>query len=382
MRFADITGQEELKQRLTASVDAGRISHAQLFTGPAGTGALPLAVAYAQYLCCRNRRDGDSCGECPDCRQIAALAHPDLHWVFPVNKQGKKSGEVIRSDEFLPQFRELFAEREGCFSPQEWYDRLDLGKTLKGTIAAREAEEIIRKLSFKSFGSEYKIMLIWLPETMNEEAANKLLKILEEPWDRTLFLLVSEQPALLLPTILSRTQEVHVPRIAPEVLEAAARAQGVADPLQARNMARLADGDLLKLRQLVAGENDAVQRENFALFCNLMRLSYNDRHLELITWAEEVAQLSREQQRGLLRDMARLLRESFVLHAGLNEVSYLWGEELAFCTKFAPFIGVENIEPLVAEIEQAMAQLSQNGNPTIVFTHFALAVSKWIKRIN
>ncbi len=153
----------------------------------AGAGALPLAVAYAQYLCCRHRHDGDSCGECPDCQQIATLAHPDLHWVFPVNKQGKKSGEIVRSDDFLPLFRELFAERSGYFSPQEWYDRLDLGKTLKGAIAAREAEEIIRKLSFKSFESEYKIMLVWLPETMNEEAANKLLKILEEPWERTLF---------------------------------------------------------------------------------------------------------------------------------------------------------------------------------------------------
>lgn len=309
------------------------------------------------------------------------LAHPDLHWVFPVNKQGKKSGEIVRSDDFLPLFRELFAERSGYFSPQEWYDRLDLGKTLKGAIAAREAEEIIRKLSFKSFESEYKIMLVWLPETMNEEAANKLLKILEEPWERTLFLLVSEQPALLLPTILSRTQEVHVPRLTTEVLEAQARAQGVDDPLKARNLARLAGGDLLTLRQLVAGENDATQRENFSLFCTLMRLSYNDKHLELITWAEEVAQLSREQQRAFLRDMARLLRESFMLHAGLGEVGYLWGEELSFCTKFAPFVGTENIEPLVDEVERAMMQISRNGNPTIVFTHFALAVSKMIKRL-
>lgn len=224
-------------------------------------------------------------------------------------------------------------------------------------------------------------MLVWLPETMNEEAANKLLKILEEPWERTLFLLVSEQPALLLPTILSRTQEVHVPRLTTEVLEAQARAQGVDDPLKARNLARLAGGDLLTLRQLVAGENDATQRENFSLFCTLMRLSYNDKHLELITWAEEVAQLSREQQRAFLRDMARLLRESFMLHAGLGEVGYLWGEELSFCTKFAPFVGTENIEPLVDEVERAMMQISRNGNPTIVFTHFALAVSKMIKRL-
>ena len=381
MRFADITGQEDLKRHLVQSVDAGRVSHAQLFTGQAGAGALALTVAYVQYLCCHHRHDGDSCGECPDCRQIAALAHPDLHLVFPVNKQGKKSGEVMRSDEFLPLFRAIFGENGGYFSAQDWYERLDLGKTLKGMIAAREADEIIRKLSFKSFEADYKTMLIWLPEAMNEEAANKILKILEEPWEKTLFLLVSEQPDRLLPTILSRTQEVAVPRIAPDVLERVARERGIADPVKARNMARLAGGDLLELKHLVAGESDALRKENFDLFCGLMRLSYNDKHLELVAWAEDAAQLSREQQRAFLRDAARLLRESYMLHAGINEVCYLWGEELAFCTKFAPFIGSQNIEPLIGEIESALAQISQNGNPTIVFTHFALAVSKMIKRL-
>ncbi len=381
MRFADITGQEDLKRHLVQSVDAGRISHAQLFTGQAGAGALALAGAYVQDLCCRHRRGGDSCGECPDCKQIAALAHPDLHLVFPVNKQGKKSGEVMRSDEFLPLFRGLFAERGGYFSAQDWYDRLDLGKTLKGMIAAREADDIIRKLSFKSFEADYKTMLIWLPEAMNEEAANKILKILEEPWEKTLFLLISEQPERLLPTIISRTQEVAVPRIAPDVLERAAQERGVTDPVKARNIARLAGGDLVELQHLVAGESDALRKENFELFCGLMRLSYNDRHLELVTWAEEAAQLSREQQRAFLRDASRLLRESYMLHAGINEISYLWGEELAFCSKFAPFVGSQNIEPLIAEIECALAQISQNGNPTIVFTHFALSVSKMIKRL-
>ena len=381
MRFADIIGQDDLKRHLAQSVDAGRVSHAQLFTGLSGSGALALAVAYVQYLCCRHRRDGDSCGECPDCKQIASLAHPDLHLVFPVNKQGKKSGEVMRSDEFLPLFRTLFDERGGYVSPQEWYDRLDLGKTLKGMIAAREADEIIRKLSFKSFEADYKTMLIWLPEAMNEEAANKILKILEEPWERTLFILVSEQPDRLLPTIISRTQEVCVPRIAPDVLERVAAGKGVSDPLQARNMARLAGGDLLELNHLVAGESDALRKENFDLFCGLMRLSYNDKHLELVSWAEDAAQLSREQQRAFLRDAARLLRESYMLHAGIREISYLWGEELAFCSKFAPFVGSQNIEPLIAEIKSASAQIAQNGNPTIVFTHFALSVSKMIKHL-
>ena len=377
MRFADIIGQQELKRHLAQSVDRGRISHAQLFTGAAGTGALPLAIAYAQYLNCPNRKDGDSCGVCPSCQQTAALAHPDLHFVFPVNKQGKKSGEVVLSAEFMPQWRECVASTAGYFTPQQWYDRLDLGKTLRGMISAKEADEIIRRLSFKSFESEYKIMLIWLPETMNDEAANKILKILEEPWEKTIFLMVSERPDLLLSTIISRTQEVAVPRLAVEDLMP--MTQG--DEQQRRNTARLAAGDLIEMRRLTGGEEDAVRRESFDLFCRLMRLSYNDKHLELIDWADEVATLTREQQRSMLRHAARLLRESYMLHAGLGQISYLWGEEAAFCNKFAPFIGNQNIEFLIGEIEQAMRQVSQNGNPRIIFTHFALAVSKQINRL-
>ncbi|MBO5235079.1 MAG: DNA polymerase III subunit delta [Alistipes sp.] len=381
MRFKDITGQEELKQHLVRSIDTGRISHAQLFTGAAGAGTLPLAIAYVQYLNCPNRHDGDSCGECPSCRKIAALAHPDLHFVFPVNKQGKKSGEVVRSDDFIEDWREIVESTGGYFSAQEWFDRLDLGKTLKGMISAKETDEIIRKLSFKSFEAEYKTMIIWLPETMNEEAANKILKILEEPWDKTLFILVTERADRLLQTILSRTQEVAVPRLKPEVLEDVVRESGEQDEAKVRNVARLANGDLCELRRLIAGATDDVRHESFEMFCALMRFSYNDRHLELITWAEELAQLTREQQLSFLRHSARLLRESYIMHAGAAGATYLWGEEAAFCNKFAPYINSRNIEPLIGEIEVAMAQIGQNGNPKIVFTHFALAVSKYIARL-
>ena len=381
MRFADITGQKELKEHLVRSIESGRISHAQLFTGAAGAGTLPLAIAYVQYLNCANRHDGDSCGECPSCRKIAALAHPDLHFVFPVNKQGKKSGEVVRSDDFIEDWREIVESTGGYFSAQEWFDRLDLGKTLKGMISAKETDEIIRKLSFKSFEAEYKTMIIWLPETMNEEAANKILKILEEPWDKTLFILITERADRLLQTILSRTQEVAVPRLQSEVLESVVRESGESDEAKVRNIARLANGDLCELRRLMAGATDDVRHESFEMFCALMRFSYNDRHLELITWAEELAQLTREQQLSFLRHSARLLRESYVMHAGAVNATYLWGEEAAFCNKFAPYINSRNIEPLIGEIEMAMAQIGQNGNPKIVFTHFALAVSKYIARL-
>ena len=377
MKFADIIGHEALKRHLRESISRGRISHAQLFTGAAGTGALPLAMAYAQYLNCPHRTDEDSCGECPSCRQMEQLAHPDIHFVFPVNKQGKKSGEVVLSADFLPLWRETMASTGGYFTPEQWYDRLDLGKTLRGVISAKEADQIIRRLSFKSFESEYKVMLIWLPETMNDEASNKILKILEEPWEKTVFLLVSERPDLLLPTILSRTQEVAVDRLSVEEL----MPYGVGDEQQRRNMARLAAGDLIEMRRMAAGEEDDSRRESFDLFCRLMRLSYNDKHLELIDWADEVATLTREQQRSMLRHAARLLRESYMLHAGLGSISYLWGEEAAFCNKFAPFIGNQNIEYLISEIESAMRQVNQNGNARIIFTHFALAVSKQINRL-
>ena len=378
MRFADIIGQEQLKRHLAESIDKGRISHAQLLSGEAGVGTLPLALAYAQYLNCQNRHNGDSCGECPSCVKMQQLAHPDLHFVFPVNKQGKKSGEVVLSGEFMEQWREIVSKTAGYFTRQQWNDMLDLGKTLKAMISAREADEIIRRLSFKSFESEYKIMIIWQPESMNEAAANKILKILEEPWQKTIFLLITERADLLLQTIISRTQEVAVPRLMVEDLIPLA---GCDDRLQAANMARLAAGDVIEMKRIAGGGEDALRHDCFDLFCRLMRLSYNDKHLELMDWADEVATLPREQQRALLIHSARLLRESYMLHAGLGSISYLWGEEADFCNKFAPFIGNQNVEFILEQIELAMRQVSQNGNSRIIFTHFALAVSKTINRL-
>lgn len=380
MRFQDIIGHDELKRRLVQQVDAGRVSHAQLFTGDAGYGTLPLALAYVQYLFCPNRHMGDSCGECPSCRQISDLAHPDLHWVFPVNKREKKSGEAVVSDLFLDKWREIWHEKGGIFSADEWYSMLDLGKTMKGLITAKESEEIIRKLQFKSFSSPYKAMIIWLPEAMNQEAANKILKILEEPWDKTLFILVSEHPELLLQTITSRTQEVSVGRIDIPTLERVALAEGKGEA-EALNMARLADGSIIELRELMRGETDESRAQSFELFTRLMCLSYNDKHLELFEWADDMTALTREGQRQFFLHSVRLLRESYMLHADLGSISYLWGEEEKFCRNFAPYIGNQNIEVLVEEIERAMAQIMQNGSPRIIFTHFALAVSKQINRL-
>jgi DNA polymerase-3 subunit delta' len=297
-----------------------------------------------------------------------------------VNKREKKSGEVVISDMFIEKWRDIWHRNGGIFSADEWYSDLDLGKTMKGLISAKESEEIIRKLQFKSYSSEYKAMIIWLPEAMNQEAANKILKILEEPWDKTLFILVSEQPELLLQTITSRTQEVSVGRIDVTTLQSVAEREGKSRE-EAHNIARLAGGSVLELRELLQGETDDTRAQSFELFTRLMRLSYNDKHLELFEWADDIAALTREGQRQFFLHAVRLLRESYMLHAGLGSISYLWGEERAFCSKFAPYIGNQNIEILVEEIERAMLQIQQNGSPRIVFTHFALAVSKQINRL-
>ncbi|MFI3316147.1 MAG: DNA polymerase III subunit delta [Rikenellaceae bacterium] len=380
MKFSDIIGQEELKSQLRQSVAAGRISHAQLFSGAAGNGSLPLALAYAQYINCEQRSDVDSCGSCPSCRQIEALAHPDLHFALPVNRQGKKAGQTPMTDDFLGLWREVVAQNRGYVSPASWYKALDLGKTLKGIITAKEADKIVEKLSLKSYGNGYKTMIIWLPEMMNEQAANKILKILEEPWERTIFILITERVDRLLPTIISRTQEVAVPRIDESALALYCSQRGVEEQM-ARKISRFACGDLLKVNEIIAGERNSEQSEAFDHFCSLMRLSYNDKHLELVEWAEEVARMSRDAQLSFLSNTARLLREAYVRHAGLAEISYIWGGEAEFCNKFAPFIGNQNIEKLIDEVESATRQITQNGNSTIVFTHFALVVSKQINRL-
>lgn len=380
MRFADIIGQDYIKDKLRKIAESGRISHAQLFTGEYGSGTLALALAYAQYINCRHRHDGDSCGECPDCVQIGGLAHPDLHFLFPVNRQGKKSGDKILSDDFLPAWREQVLQTGGYFNETMWNERLDLGKTLKAIISLPNANEMVRKLSYKSFSSEYKIVLIWQPETMVTEASNSLLKILEEPWDKTLFLLVSRQPGLLLPTIVSRTQEIPVPRIGIEDLSRKLMEETGCDEDRARILARLSEGNLIEARRLASG-NDETSAANFEMFCSLMRLSYSNRIIELMEWAESFSALTRERQIGFFSDMLRLLRESYLLHAGMSGISYLWGDEATFCRNFSPFVGNHNIERLVIETERARSQIVQNGNSLIVMTHFVLIMSKLIVKI-
>ncbi|MBP3441141.1 MAG: DNA polymerase III subunit delta [Tidjanibacter sp.] len=372
MKFSQVIGHKELLETLRRNIDTGRVSHAQLIVGECGWGTLQVALAYIQYLHCPHREGGEPCGKCPSCVQIEALAHPDMHFTFPIVNPTKNP----TSDSFIGEWREFVRAHDAIFDEKDWYEAIEANNS-QGIIPKKEADNIIRKLSFKAFEGEFKSVIIWLPERMNREAANTLLKILEEPWEKTLFMLITEHPEQLLDTIISRTQPINVGRIEPEELAAYAVERLGATPESAAAAARIADGSVIALRRVLSTEG-AAQTDNFELFTRLMRLSFSNRHLELFDWAEQLASAGREAQKNFFEYALGLIRESYMLTAGMENISHLWGAEREFCLKFAPYVANHNVEALVAEMERALRDLAQNGNPRMVLSHFALATSKLI----
>ncbi|MFI3266600.1 MAG: DNA polymerase III subunit delta [Rikenellaceae bacterium] len=375
MQFSQIIGQDKIKEHLIAGAQRGRVPHAQLFAGELGFGGLPLALAYITYLNCTNRSDKDSCGECPSCVQMRSCAHPDVHYVFPVNTpKGKSSSTKPLSDHYLAQWREQVTSTKGYFTEQEWYKTLDI-ENKEGNISTFEADEIIRKLSFKSYESEFKVVLMFLPERMNRQAANKLLKIIEEPWDKSLFIMVGLSASMLLETISSRLQSLSIPPIESQPLLAELIEGGISKDA-AERLSRMSRGNYLDALRLY--EQRDVVSDEFDFFVKLMRLSYENKHLELMELAEAVASLGREQQKFLINNSIRLLRDSYMINAGLENLCRLTDAEYSFCKKFAPFVNNKNIEFLVDQMELLIRDISSNANARIAFTHFVLMVSKQI----
>ena len=365
MFFKDVIGQEEAKQRLIREAKEGKIAHARLFCGPEGIGKLPLAIAFARYLSCNNPGENDACGVCPSCVKFNKLAHPDLHFVFPVIK--KKAKDTVSND-FISEWRELLSHTP-YFNLNIWLEEMG-AENQQAQIYVKESDEIIRKLSLKSSQGGYKIMIIWLPEKMNVECSNKLLKLLEEPPSQTIFLLISEEPDMLLTTIQSRTQRFTLYGIKEECIMERLQNQYGLQEKDANSIAHQSEGNFLK-----ALESIHLSEENklfFDLFVNLMRLSYQRKIREMKQWSETLAAMGREKQKHFLSYCQRLVRENFIYNFQNPSLIFMNEEEQNFSKRFAPYINEKNVMGIMDELSEAQRHIEQNVNARMVFFDFSL----------
>ena len=374
MYFRDVIGQEEVKERLRQSARTGVVPHAQLFTDPGGAGAFPLALAYARYLNCSHRTEEDACGQCPSCRKYDALAHPDLHFAFPIVARKEKKKEVC--DDYLAEWRAFlidnpYPDLEG------WLEHIDAGNS-QTLIYSRESDEILHKLSLRIYEGEYRVLMVWLPEKLHPTCANKLLKIIEEPPLRTVILMVSEAPDLILGTIQSRSQRIPVRPIATEDLTQALVARQSLSVEEAQTVAHLSRGSLLEALSLIRRDEE----NSFFLerFKTLMRNAWGRNVRGMKDEADSLASIGRERQKSFLAYCQRLVRENFIYRLQEPEMTYLNHEEALFATRFAPYVNERNVFDLMEELSLAERHITQNVNAKMVFFDLALRITVLIRR--
>lgn len=374
MQFKDIIGQSEIKKRLLRTAKEGFIPHAQLFCGPEGVGKLPLAIAYAQYLNCENPSDDDSCGKCASCTKYNHLAHPDLHFVFPIIKKAAKKKEVC--DDYISDWRE-FIKRSSYFNLSQWLANID-AENAQGLIYAKESEQIVHKLSLKIYEAKYKIMIIWLPEKMHESCANKLLKIIEEPFDQTIFLLVSDTPDNIITTIQSRCQRININGVDEADITKALKSTYSIQPQDAADIAHISKGSFLKALETISLNEE--HKFFFNLFIQMMRASYARNIKEIKAIGNEIASIGRERQKNFLVYSQHMIREYFISNFNQSEMVYLAQDEANFGIRFAPFINERNIVDFMGELSLAERHIEQNVNAKMVFFDLCLKITMLIKQ--
>ncbi|MFO7788930.1 MAG: ATP-binding protein [Bacteroidota bacterium] len=373
MRFKDIIGQQSIKRHLIQTVKKQRISHAQLFYGPPGAGKLPLAIAFAQYIACENPSDNDSCGECASCKKFAKFVHPDLHFVFPVVKTDTKKPV---SDSFIESWRDTLINKP-YFTFQQWLGKLEsLNK--QASIYRDEASEIIRKLSLKTYESEFKFMIIWLPEKMNTTAANKLLKMIEEPPPKTVFLLVSEDSNNVLPTIFSRTTPVKIPAINNDELADFLVENHNVQKEEALAISRLSRGNLAEARNHL--DASQTREENLDQIRNWLTVMAKKDIAGCIKWSESLAGQSREIQKNFLRYALRFFREMLMLRTKNRSLNFLIKDEREFAAKVTPHINLKKVFDIQNEIETAHYHIERNGTPKIILLDLSFNLIRLIQK--
>lgn len=364
MKFREVIGQDEAKQRLLHLAHEGKVPHALLLCGPAGSGKMALAMAFASYMLCKNHIDDDTCGTCRQCSMLENWAHPDLHFSFPVIKPTGTSAEhKMSSDDFSKEWRHML-ESGPYFTMDRWLAEMNAANQ-QAQIGVGESISLLHKLSLKSSQGGYKISIIWLPERMNAECANKMLKMIEEPPSETLFILVSEEPEKLLDTIKSRAQRIDVKRIDAKIIEQALIDQRGIEPQAAHSISRTANGSWLHALEELAADNE--KHMFFDLFVTLMRLAYTRNIKELRKWSENVAALGREKQKRMLLYFLHLIRENFIRNFNISQLNYMNDEEENFSRNFSRFINEANIFEIVDLFNRAIRDIGQNANAKIVF---------------
>lgn len=368
MKFCDVIGQEEVKQRLRQMVSEDRVPHALMFCGPRGCGKMALALVFASYLLCRDRHDGDSCGACPQCAMTGKMAHPDLHFSYPVIRpSGTGSEHKMSSEDFAAEWREMLLQGP-YFTMDQWLKAMGAANQ-QAQMGVGESDALSRALSLKSSQGGYKVAVLWLPERMNAECANKMLKLLEEPPQATVFLLVCEEPEMLIDTIKSRAQRIDVRRIADEYMERALVERRNIDPDQARSIARSAGGSwLAALEELDAGNE---KKEFLDMFVSLMRLAYMRKIKDLKKWSDTAATLGRERQKRMLEYFLRLVRENFMYNFRNPQLCYMTRDEENFARNFSPYVNEANVLELMALMNRAIRDIGQNANAKIVLFDMA-----------
>jgi len=383
MFFNDILGLSHIKNHLTMSADAGRIPHAQLFVGPEGSGLLPMALAYAQYIICNNSNGENEGGEVACNLKFNSFSHPDMHFAFPVANSDKAKSHAV-SDNYIQEWRNFMAEQPygNLF---DWY-RLIAIERKQGQIGVDEAQDILKKLSLKSYEGGYKVMVIWMAERMNIAASNKLLKLIEEPPDKTIFLLLCQDEEQIIQTIKSRCQVLHFPPLAEEAIVSGLIDKG-ATKEEAKRIAQEANGNFNKALDLFHNDSEDLVFEKW--FVQWVRSAFKAKgnkaaiH-ELILWSEELAKTGRETQKKFLHYCIMLMRQALLLNYGPKELAYMKIHVDGFqLKKFAPFVHENNILPIVEELENAIYHIERNGNAKIIFTDLSIKLTRLLhKRIS
>ena len=372
MKFSDILGNEQAVSRVRQMIDNDRLPHALLLHGDAGTPKLALARVMAQYLHCTNRTGGEPCGVCPSCRQHASLNHTDTFYSFPYLRRD----ESTVCDDFIPEWKDFLEQNPLVEDYQAWLALLK-NENSQPAILVKESDNIVRKMSMSAFTSRYKVLIMWLPEKMREDCANKLLKLIEEPFDDCKFILVSNNAKEILPTIFSRTQRVERMRTPiPVIAQYLVTTYGI-DQQQAMAVAATADGDVAQAVRMM--HTDSETHEFHERFVELMRLAYMRNLVKLRDWSEDIAAMKREKSRRFLAYCARQVRENFIYNLHTAGLNYQTHEEQQFSTRFAPYINEANVERMFNEFTRADAEIQGNGNARIILFDLAVRTTILIK---